>query len=164
MTAARRQRKRALARFGAALALVFAVFGGAYAAATTERIVVDPQTGLAISGFDPVAYFTEASAKAGEPDIEKRVVGVVWRFRNEGNRDAFVKDPDVYMPRFGGYDPVTLARGTAVPGHPSVWMIVSERLYLFYDDSSRAAFAADPGRAIATAERKWPELQYKLSP
>ena len=32
--------------------------------------------------------------------------GAIWRFRNEGNRAAFAADPEVYMPRFGGYDPV----------------------------------------------------------
>ena len=82
--------------------------------------------------------------------------GTVWRFRNEGNRAAFSDHPEVYRPRFGGYDPVAIARGASVPDHPLFWLVVGERLYLFYDAKARAAFAAQPSRIIETAERKWP--------
>ena len=75
-------------------------------AATTERIILDYRTGLAIHGYDPVAYFTDAVALAGRDALELRYEGVVWRFRNAGNRAAFAERPDVYMPQFGGYDPV----------------------------------------------------------
>ncbi len=128
---------------------------GTMAAAT---VVVDERTGLAIYGFDPVAYFTDAAAKPGRPELEWRFAGAVWRFRNEGNRMAFAGDPDVYAPRFGGYDPVAIARGTSVPGHPLFWAVAGERLYLFYSEQARAAFVADPGRVIEAAERKWPEV------
>ena len=66
--------------------------------------------------------------------------------------------PDVYMPHFGGYDPVAVARGVSVPGHPLFWPVTGERLYLFYSAEARAAFLADPGRIIAARERKWPEV------
>jgi hypothetical protein len=59
-----------------------------------------------------------------------RLDGAVWRFRNEGNRAAFAEHPEVYLPRFGGYDAVAIARGVSVPGHPLFWTITGERLYL----------------------------------
>ena len=160
MTAARQQRKSPLA-YGLALGL--AVFGGIFAspailAAPRDRLVVDANTGLAISGFDPVAYFTEAKPKSGRPDIELRIGATVWRFRNEGNRAAFAEHPEVYAPRFGGYDPVAVARGSSVPGHPLFWTVTGERLYFFYSAEARAAFLAEPGRIIEAAERKWPEV------
>lgn len=127
-------------------------------AATDEPTVVNSLTGLAISGFDPVAYFTEGKPKFGRPDLELSLGGAVWRFRNEGNRAAFAGHPEVYRPSFGGYDPVAIARGTSVPGHPLFWAVVGKRLYLFYSERARAAFIADPGRIIETAERKWPEV------
>ena len=79
--------------------------------------------------------------------------GAVWRFRNEGNRAAFADHPEVYMPRFGGYDPVAIARGASVPGHPLFWAVTGERLYLFYSAEARATFLADPGRIIDAARR-----------
>jgi hypothetical protein len=121
-------------------------------------VVVNPNTGLAISGFDPVAYFTDGKPVFGRPDLELTYDGTVWRFQNEGNRAAFKANPDVYAPRFGGYDPVAIARGAWVAGHPLVWAVIGDRLYLFYDDQARAAFLADAGRIIATAERKWPDV------
>ena len=56
------------------------------------------------------------------------------------------------------------AHGLGVQGNPQSWLIVADRLYLFYDDKERAEFARDPGRYIAAAERKWPAILRTLSP
>ena len=74
-------------------------------AVTTERVVVDRHTGLALYGVDPVGYFTDGKPVPGLADFEYGYAGAIWRFHNEGNRAAFAADPDVYMPRYGGYDP-----------------------------------------------------------
>lgn len=146
-----------------ALALGLALVGGCLALIPVTRptaapVEVNAQTGLAISGFDPVAYFTDGKPVLGRIGVVLSFAGAVWQFRNEGNRAAFAAHPEVYMPRFGGYDPVALARGTSVPGHPLIWVRVRNRLYLFYEDKARATFLADPGRVIIAAERKWPAI------
>ena len=115
-------------------------------AGLSGRIVVDWHTGLALSGYDPVAFFTDSRALTGSAEIELRHDGVIWRFRNVGNRAAFAGRPDVYMPHYGGYDPVGIARGVAVAGNPLVWAILGERLFLFYD---RRATRQVHGRAGA---------------
>jgi hypothetical protein len=170
MTSARRQRKPHCWRLpGSRLrlaALLAAALGlaGPIGAATTERIVVDRNSGLAISGFDPVAYFTDAKPLPGKGEFEQSVAGAVWRFRSAGNRAAFKADPEVYMPRFGGYDPVGVARGVAVPGNPLLWVIIDERLYLFYSEETKTEFAGDRDRTIAAADRGWPTVLLKLVP
>src|SRR6186997_1172850 len=121
MTAVRRSRKRYV--WAAALALALPSFAVTPHASTTERVVVDRHTGLAIYGVDPVAYFTDRKPIVGKPEFEHRHAGVIWRFDNEGNRAAFVADPDVYMPRYGGYDPVGIARGLSTPGFPELWVV-----------------------------------------
>jgi hypothetical protein len=160
MTAGRQQRKSPLA-FG--LALGIAVFAAIFAspaiwAAPSDPVVVNALTELAISGFDPVAYFTDGKPKIGRPDLELRAGGAVWRFQNEGNRAAFADHPEVYTPCFGGYDPVAIARGSSVPGHPLFWAVIGERLYLFYSGEARMAFLAEPGAILERATRKWPEV------
>src|SRR3954466_11347672 len=82
----------------ALLAGFFAVLSldSAASAATTERVVVNRYSGLAIEGFDPVAYFTESMAARGSPDFEAREAGAVWRFRNLGNRASFVAHPEIF--------------------------------------------------------------------
>jgi hypothetical protein len=169
MTAARQKRKRSLFRLAAAAAAVASLTALAAGrpgaiAATTERIVTDWNSGLAIGGYDPVAFFTDGRPIAGSADFEFRHDGAIWRFRNIGNRAAFAAEPDVYMPQFGGYDPFGVMNGVAVAGNPNVWLISGERLYLFYDRSRLEKFAVDPDRFIADAARKWPDLRRALSP
>ena len=143
-----------------AAAVCLAIWAGIQApnASPTDRLVVNPANGLAISGFDPVAYFTAQKAILGRPDIELTQNGAVWRFLNEGNRGAFVEHPEVYTPQFGGYDPVAIDREASVPGHPQIWAVAGERLYLFYNDKARAAFLDNPGRIVDSAARKWPDV------
>ncbi len=167
MTTARRRWKSATgaAVLGLALmgALVTCLEGGP-SAATTERVVVDRHTGLALYGFDPVAYFTDAAPLVGRPEFEWSFAGAVWRFRNEGNRAAFVDRPEVYMPRFGGYDVLAVARGAAVPGNPRYWAVARQRLYLFESPAARDAFATDQAEVLAAAEATWPDLLKTLVP
>jgi hypothetical protein len=166
MTAARQKRKRLSVSIVTLAGLVLALAGGLTLgrAAVTERIVVDWHTGLAIGGYDPVAYFTDGKQMLGSADLELSSAGVIWRFCNVGNRDAFAAAPDVYMPQFGGYDPVGVARGVAVAGKPSLWRIAKQRLFLFYDQTWLEKFAADSDGLTAEAERKWPSVQSTLSP
>jgi hypothetical protein len=119
-------------------------------------VVSDYHTGLAMSGYDPVAYFAEAKPVPGRAELEISDGRGVFRFRNEGNRDAFVAHPEVYAPQFSGYDPLALARGIALAGNPLEWEIVGDRLYFFYSPQARAAFMRDPAQAIAIAAQRWP--------
>src|SRR6185436_9015477 len=97
--------------------------------AAWSQTVHNHHTGLAIDGFDPVAYFVDGKPRAGRPDLELRSGGASWRFANEGNMAAFAADPDVYAPQFGGHDPVAVVRGAATPGHPELWLIADSHLY-----------------------------------
>src|SRR5689334_13948165 len=85
-------RRRPGIAFFVLVVFLFALVGidSAIRAATTERVVVNHYSGLAIEGFDPVAYFTDAAALQGLADFEVAQAGAVWRFRNEGNRASFV--------------------------------------------------------------------------
>jgi hypothetical protein len=173
MTAQRQERNgsRAAARFRPGIALIALWVGlGALAwpdlqafATTTERVVVNRFTGLAIEGFDPVAYFVDARPEVGLGDFEASEAGAIWRFRNEGNRASFVAHPEVYGPQFGGYDPNDLARGVTVAGNPRFWLISGQRLYLFSREQNRDAFAAGPDRLLREANQRWPALQQDLA-
>jgi len=68
------------------------------------------------------------------------------------------------MPRFGGYDPIGVARGIAAPGNPKLWLVSEGRLYLFYAEQTRTAFKVDAEAIAAEAERNWASVQLTLSP
>jgi YHS domain-containing protein len=168
MTAPRRQRKLRCLGLAAALIAAGVVIGGLVQpgmirAATTEYLVVDRNSGLAISGFDPVAYFIDGVASLGKGDFEASFAGAVWRFRNEGNRASFVAHPEIYGPQFGGYDPVDLGRGVTYAGNPRFWVVTGQRLYLFGREENRDAFAADPSRFLKDASARWPMLEQNLA-
>jgi hypothetical protein len=167
MTAQRQETKgwcRTIALIGLVLNLILLAGGPRpVEAATTERIVVNRFTGLAIGGIDPVAYFTDARAVPGEPEFELAQGGVIWRFRNADNRAYFSADPDIYSPQFGGYDPVDVARGVAFAGNPQFWLIFESRLYLFGHEASRTAFAAAPAKFLPEALQRWPQIRETLA-
>jgi hypothetical protein len=170
MTAAARPRK-VVKRFGrprsmmltAVLTILLtAGLGSVARAAATERVVTDRHTGLAIYGIDPVAFYTKRKPTEGRGEFELRHAGAIWRFENEGNRAAFIKDPAIYMPRYGGYDPIGIARAVATPGYAALWSVVENRLYLFYTAEAQKIFLADPHAAIAAADARWPEVMKDL--
>lgn len=165
MTPARRERKQNRLNFvGLTVALALVSPAAPAFAGLTQRVVIDWHSGLAIDGFDPVAFFTVGKPELGSGNFEARYAGAVWRFANSGNRAAFVQHPNVYMPQYGGYDPVGVSRGVAVPGNPQLWAIVGERLFLFYDAAQRAKFLGNPARYLATAARRWPDVMSALDP
>jgi hypothetical protein len=132
-------------------------------AATTERIVVNRFSGVAIESFDPVAYFVDGAAEQGTAEFEANLWGAVWRFRNDGNRAEFLAHPEVYGPQYGGYDPVDIARGVLNAANPRFYVISEQRLYLFSRENNRDAFAANPDRFLYEVGKRWPALQDKLS-
>jgi hypothetical protein len=137
--------------------------GRALAQATTERVVVNRVSGYAISGFDPVAYFTIGAPRPGQDQYESAYDDAIWRFQNEGNLNAFRHNPEVYEPLFGGYDPVTVASGKAVDGLPQLWAIVEQRLVLFSSLENRELLLANPREVMLGAARHWPKLREELA-
>ncbi|MGY3235738.1 hypothetical protein ACVMAJ_002628 [Bradyrhizobium sp. USDA 4448] len=146
------------------LAVVWLICAGSPAhAATAERIVVNRYSGVAIEGFDPVAYFVDGAAELGTAEFEANLWGAVWRFRNDGDRAEFLAHPEIYGPQFGGYDPADIARGVTIAGNPRFFVISAQRLYLFSREDNRDAFAKDPERFLYEVGKRWPALQDKLS-
>ncbi|WP_069308079.1 YHS domain-containing (seleno)protein [Methylobrevis pamukkalensis] len=133
------------------------------AAALNERIVHDTYTGLALYGFDPVAYFTEGGPREGKADYESEHDGVFWRFASRGNAAAFAAAPAVYVPAYGGHSAVAAAAGFPVPGAPEFFAIRDNRLFLFSSAQQRDQWLKDAARLIAEADARWPVIIESLA-
>ncbi len=145
--------------------LVFAIAAAfSSLAATSERIVNDPNRGLALYGFDPVAYFIDKAARQGDAQYELRFAGLTWRFRSEANRAAFKQTPENFVPVFGGYDPVAVGEGVPLEGNPVIFAVSEGKLFLFAREESLGKFLANPKSFLETAEASWPLVQKKLVP
>ncbi len=118
--------------------------------------------GVAIRGYDPVAYHTEGKPVAGDAAITFDYKGATWRFASEKNRDLFAAHPDKYEPAYGGYCAFGAGNGYLVKTEPEAFTIVDGKLYLNYTVAVGEKFRKDiPGR-VALAEKNWPDLKAGL--
>jgi len=134
-----------------------------FAFGTGTSLAVEPvnhdRAGVAIEGYDPVAYHTEGRPVKGDAAITRTWNGAVWRFADARNRDAFAADPERYAPAYGGY----CAYGLAVAGKRfdvaiDTWQIVDGRLMLNKSAGVREKFDADRAEMIVKADANWASL------
>lgn len=111
--------------------------------------------GLAIRGYDPVAYFTISRPLRGSPDITYRWSDATWTFANAEHRDMFAGDPEKYAPRYGGFCAMGIADGFVANIDPEAWTIVEGRLYLNRNAALMKRWRQDPSGNIAKADARW---------
>lgn len=92
------------------------------------------EDGLAIAGYDAVAYFTQQKAVKGKKEYSYNHDGVTYHFASAANKDAFVKNPSGYEPQYGGWCAYAMgATGEKVEVDPETFKVVDNKLYLFYN-------------------------------
>ncbi len=114
--------------------------------------------GVAINGYDPVAYFRESQAVAGTADNSLDWNGVTWQFASAENRDLFAGDPEAYAPQFGGYCAFAASKNALASSVPEAWTIFDDKLYLNFSLGVRDIWRRDMESNIALAEGFWPGL------
>ncbi len=112
--------------------------------------------GVAVGGYDPVAYFTEGKPVKGSEEFTLKHDGATWRFASGENRDAFAADPAKYAPQYGGYCAYAVAKGSTAKAEPDAWTIHDGKLYLNFDKSVRAIWSKDIPGYIKKADANWP--------
>ena len=118
-------------------------------------------SGLALKGYDPVAYFTEKRPVAGKREFTATHEGATYRFASAVNRDAFVAAAAKYTPQYGGYCAFGMASGYKAPIEPDAWTIVDGKLYLNYNQSVRSRWSSDVPGFVRKADANWPTVRAK---
>lgn len=126
--------------------------------ATPAPLVSADEAGIAIGGYDTIAYFTAGRPVIGSAEFEHRWNGATWRFSSAANRDLFAANPEAYAPRFGGYCAWAISQNYLAPGDPQIWRIVDGRLYLNYNARAKLLWEADLFNAIARGDANWPSV------
>jgi len=111
--------------------------------------------GLAIQGYDPVAYFTDAKAVPGDPEITATYDDATYRFASAEHRSAFQADPGKYVPQYGGYCAYGASQGYNAPIEPEQFTIADGKLYLNYNADVRKRWNEDRGSYISKADAYW---------
>ena len=121
-----------------------------------------PAPGLAVHGFDVVAFFTQSRPVQGDAKFAYVHKDATYRFASELNLAAFKADPAKYAPAYGGYCAYGISVGAKFDGDPRYWRIVDGKLYLNLDAGIQQAFLKDVPGAINKADANWPKIAGKL--
>lgn len=117
------------------------------------------EDGLAIQGYDPVAYFTQNKAVEGNKQLNAVFEGVTYRFSSTANKELFVKDPKKYEPQYGGWCAYAMgATGEKVEVDPETFKILNGKLYLFYHswtNNTLTKWNKDEPNLKSKADKSW---------
>lgn len=142
-------------RLTLALLLFCAVALSAFATPPVNKTLLN---GLAVEGYDVVAYFTDGKPVKGSKEHELEWMDATWRFASAAHRDLFAKAPYKYVPQYGGYCAYGVSRGYAVGIDPAAWKIVNGKLYLNYNADVQKEWQKDIPGHIKKADANWPKI------
>ena len=118
--------------------------------------------GVAIQGFDTVAYFTDGKAVKGSAQFAHEWAGTPWFFATATNRDAFVAEPAKYAPQYGGHCALSVAYGKTAKGSGDAWHIERGKLYLNANTAVRNRWMPKMSENIRMADAEWPGIKARL--
>ncbi len=131
------------------------------ALAQTKTLLNLDKGGVAIQGYDPVAFFTDHKPVKGREEFPARYNGAYYYFASKEHRDLFKADPAKYEPVFGGYCAFGVSRGKLVEIDVDAFQIVDGRLLLQYSKGVRDDFNKDTKGNLEKAQANWPGLVEK---
>lgn len=129
--------------------------------APPRALVNIDERGLALEGYDPVAYFADQKPIKGDAAIERTYNGATYRFASKAHKDAFEKNPSAYVPAFGGFCGYAASINRVSPVNPEIWQIVDGKLVLQHTPKAYELFNADAPGNFARASQNWPALMSK---
>ncbi|MCB9799146.1 MAG: YHS domain-containing protein [Candidatus Omnitrophica bacterium] len=116
------------------------------------------EDGLALKGYDAVAYFTDQEAVRGKGDYEYEWQGAKWRFASDEHRKLFMQAPEKYAPQYGGYCAFAVSKGSRAPADPQAWSIVNHKLYFNFNRQVRNLWQKDLENNIRKADNHWQQM------
>src|SRR5262249_40770483 len=131
------------------------------ASAQTKTLLNLDKSGVAIQGYDPVAFFTEHHPVKGKPELTSMHDGATYHFASQTDKDLFDKEPATYEPVFGGCCAYGVSRDKLAPIDVDAFQIVDGKLLLQYSKSIRDNFNQDQKGNLVKATQNWPALVNK---
>jgi YHS domain-containing protein len=148
----------------AAAMFAAAAIAGAVSALANDSVNTGYFGGVAIMGYDTVAYFTDGKAVKGSEEYSYVWLGTPWHFASKKHQEMFISEPAKYAPQYGGYcaGEVAVSGSVTVNVDPEAFKIIDGKLYLIYDPGNAAKFASNEKVVVPKAEANWPIVKAKL--
>lgn len=144
-----------------ALSMLSLVADAAKPVNTLDGGFFEHDTGIAIRGYDPVAYFLDGKPEPGSDAYTTSWMGATWKFSSAAHLQQFKADPAKYAPQYGGYCAYGVAKDNLVKIEPDEWTIIDGKLYLNYDADVQKKWKQDVPGYIKQANEKFPVLLKK---
>lgn len=119
---------------------------------------INAPKGVALEGYDAVAYFTAGKPVKGSEEFETAWRGAKWRFASAESMKAFASSPEKYAPQYGGYCAWAVSRNYTADADPNAWRIVDGKLYLNYNARVQKEWSRDIPGNITKGDVNWPGL------
>jgi YHS domain-containing protein len=119
--------------------------------------------GLAVHGYDVVAYFEEGRPRLGTGEYEAAYAGATYRFASQQHLDAFEADPGRYVPAYGGFCAYGVGAGKKFDGDPLFWKVVDGRLFLNLDAEVQRRWSEDVAGNVAKADQSWHRIEHQAA-
>ncbi len=114
--------------------------------------------GIAINGYDPVAYIEQISANEGSEEFSYDWMGATWKFISQENLDKFMASPEDYAPQYGGYCAYAVANGYTASTVPEAFTVHEGKLYLNYSKGVERRWRQNMQNYIVSGDKNWPEV------
>jgi YHS domain-containing protein len=115
--------------------------------------------GVAIKGYDPVAYFTQEKAVKGDASITSEYNGATYYFASNDHKATFDNNPAQYVPAYGGHCAFGASQGYLVDIEPDKFKVVDGKLYLNFNTRAQKLWLQDTPGHIKRANTNWPNLK-----
>jgi YHS domain-containing protein len=125
---------------------------------TTKSLQNLEKSGVAIQGYDPVAFFTQNKPVKGISQFQSAYKGATYYFASAEDKAAFEAAPAKYEPQFGGYCAYGVSQGHLAPVKIEAFQIVEGRLLMQYDIDVKNTFNKDQSGNLNKADKNWPGL------
>ena len=135
---------------------LFSLFVAGAAMADPPIAAVNTEHGLAIKGYDPVAYFTTGKPTPGLAQFSTTYKGATYRFASAENRDRFIAAPEKFVPQYGGYCAYAISLNKIADIDPEEWAIIKDKLYLNNGLLAQTLWSFDKTGNIARGDQNWP--------
>ncbi|MCH7631946.1 MAG: hypothetical protein IIB59_01930 [Planctomycetes bacterium] len=114
-----------------------------------------------LEGFCAVSYHSLEVPVAGQKKFRHRFRGLTYHFVSAEARATFSKDPQKYLPAYGGFCAEGISRMKRYPADPRVFVVVDGTTYLFFDQDEKTKFQAASAVMIKQADANWERLKKK---
>jgi len=119
---------------------------------------VNEDNGLALKGYDPVAYFTDHKPVKGSEAHKFVYQGITYEFASETHRKLFAAAPEKYLPQFDGFCAFGVSHGHKADIDPAAFSVVDGKLYLNHNADVQAGWQKDVPGNIKKADEAWPTV------